>query len=119
MLNLVRLLPVALSLLLLGAHFYRAGWPAATLVCVGLLPLLVLRRWWVPSVFQALLVLAALERLRTLLMIALMRIANEQEWARMAIILGLVAAFTAASALVFRASTLQSRYDGDGSRKRR
>jgi len=52
-------------------------------------------------------------------MIALMRIANEQEWARMAIILGLVAAFTAASALVFRASTLQSRYDGDGSRKRR
>jgi len=111
--NLARLLPVVLSLLLLGAHFYRADWPAATLVCVGLLPLLALRRWWVPSVFQALLVLAALEWLRTLVMIALVRIANEQEWARMAIILGLVAAFTAASALVFRSRALRSRYGTD------
>ena len=38
--NFLRLLPVVLSFLLLGAHFYRAGWVAVTCLCVAILFLL-------------------------------------------------------------------------------
>lgn len=108
--NALRLLPVLLSFLLLAAHFYRAG---QLLIAVGclLLPLLLLvRRPWVPWLFQALLVLGALEWLRTLYVFAGMRMAFDQPWGRLAVILGTVAAFTALSGLVFLGTRLRSRY---------
>lgn len=108
--NAIRLLPVVLSLLLLGAHFYRAGQEALTGVCLALPLLLFLRRPWVPRLFQALLALAALEWLRTLYVFAGMRIAFEQPWTRLAIILGAVALLTALSGLVFRVVALRRFY---------
>jgi hypothetical protein len=109
-LNLIRLFPVILSLLLLGAHYYRAGLVLVAAVC-ALLPLVLLvRRWWVPRVFQGLLVLGALEWGRTLYMLAQMRIAFDQPWGRMALILGAVAVFTLLSALVFETRGLRRRY---------
>jgi hypothetical protein len=109
-LNLIRLFPVILSLLLLGAHYYRAGLVLVAAVC-ALLPLVLLvRRWWVPRVFQGLLVLGALEWGRTLYMLAQMRIAFDQPWERMALILGAVAVFTLLSALVFETRGLRRRY---------
>ena len=109
--QLLRLLPVILSVLLLGAHFYRAGQTLVAGLCVAALALLFLRNRWVPRLFQVVLVLGALEWLRTLYMIASMRIALEQPWARLAVILGAVALFTALSGLVFRSRALKSRYD--------
>lgn len=110
--NLVRLLPVILSFLLLGAHFYRAGWLPVAVLCAGLPLLLFMRATWVPRLFQALLVLGALEWLRALYGFAAMRIAFGEPWTRLALILGAVALFTGLSGLVFRNRKLQARYSG-------
>ncbi len=108
--NFLRLIPVILSFLLLGAHFYRAGMLPLTVACVVVLFLLFLRKSWVPRLFQVLLVLGALEWLRTLYQLAAMRIAWEEPWTRLAVILGAVALFTALSGLVFKNRNLAARY---------
>lgn len=109
--NSLRLLPVILGFLLLAAHFYRAGLLPLTVLCVALPLLLFLRRAWVPRLFQVLLVLGALEWLRTLYVFVAMRIAFGEPWTRLALILGAVALFTALSGLVFRNRALQGYYD--------
>ena len=63
-----------------------------------------------PRLFQVLLVLGALEWLRTLYLLAAMRIAWDQPWTRLAVILGTVALLTALSGLVFRSRKLKLRY---------
>ena len=108
--NLVRLLPVIFSFLLLGAHFYRSGQVILTGLCVAILFLLFLRKHWIPVVFQILLALAALEWLRTLYAFAAMRIAWNEPWTRLAVILGGVALFTLLSGLVFSNRKLRSFY---------
>lgn len=108
--NFFRLLPVVLSFLLLGAHFYRAGLPALTVLSAAMLFLLFLRRTWVPRLFQVLLALGAVEWLRTLYALAAMRIAWDEPWTRLAVILGTVAALTALSGLVFKSRKLKAFY---------
>jgi hypothetical protein len=108
--NVLRLTPVVLSFLLLVAHFYRSGEIALAGLCVALPFLLFVRKSWVPRLFQILLILGALEWLRSLYYFATMRIAWDQPWTRLAIILGAVALFTALSGLVFRSKALRSRY---------
>jgi len=108
--NLLRLLPVILSFILLGAHFYRADLPPVAALCAFTPLLLVIRQAWIPRLFQALLVLGALEWLRTLYMLAAMRIAFDQPWGRLALILGAVALFTALSGLVFNTRLLRLHY---------
>jgi ABC-type Na+ efflux pump permease subunit len=108
--NALRLLPVILSFLLLGAHFYKGGQVALTAFCGAVLLLLFLRRAWVPLVFQVLLGLAAIEWLRTLYLLAAMRIAWNEPWTRLALILLAVALFTALSGLVFRNAALRAHY---------
>lgn len=110
--NVLRLLPVILSFLLLGAHFYRAGLPVLSGFCAGALLLLFVRSAWIPRLFQVLLVLGALEWLRALYGFAAMRIAFGEPWTRLAMILGGVALFTALSGLVFRSQKLKAFYGG-------
>jgi hypothetical protein len=112
--NILRLIPVILSFLLLSAHFYRAGYLILTLLCVGVSFLLFIRKSWVPRLFQILLVLGALEWLRSLYYFAAMRIAWDQPWTRLAIILSAVALFTALSGLVFRSKAVRARYRTKG-----
>ncbi|MBT8039939.1 MAG: hypothetical protein KJN78_06840 [Gammaproteobacteria bacterium] len=112
MMNFLRLLPVILSMLLLGAHFFRAGLPAVTLACVAVLGLLLLKKSWVPRLFQALLLLGVVEWLRTLYVFAQTRIAWDEPWTRLALILGGVALFTALSASVFWSRKLHAYYRG-------
>lgn len=109
-----RLFPVILSFLLLAAHYYRAGSPVLTGACIGILVLLFFRKPWVPRLFQVLLVLGSLEWLRSLYYFAAMRIAWDQPWARLALILGGVALFTLLSALVFEYQKLKKLYRRDG-----
>lgn len=111
MMNVIRLLPVSISFLLLGAHFYRAGYALLTVACLAVLVLLFFKRTWVPRLFQLLLLAGALEWLRSLYFFAAMRIAWEQPWTRLALILGGVAAFTALSGLVFRHKRLREFYN--------
>jgi len=108
--NTIKLIPVILSFLLLGAHFYRSGHVVLSGLCVVILFLLFLRKSWVPRMFQLLLILGSLEWLRSLYFFAAMRMAWEQPWTRLAIILGAVALFTALSGLVFRNKKLWSYY---------
>ncbi len=89
------------SALLLGAHFYRAG--LIPLVVLSLLfPLLLFfRRTWAVRVVQFILVLGAVEWVRTLFIFVAERRAIGQPWGRLALILGMVAVYTGCSALIF------------------
>jgi hypothetical protein len=106
----LRLLPVILSFLLLGAHCYRAGLPVLSGFCAGALLLLLVRSAWIPRLFRLFLVLGALEWLRSLYYFATMRIAFGEPWTRLAVILGGVALFTVLSGLVFRSKKLRRYY---------
>lgn len=108
--NLLRLLPVIASFVLLAAHFYRAELPVLVGICAFFPLLLFLRRPWVPQLFQGVLIVGALEWLRTLYMLAAMRMGFDQPWGRLALILGAVALFTALSGLVFNGRSLRARY---------
>ena len=108
--NFFRLLPVILSFLLLAAHFVRAGENIYAFVLLILLLLLTLKKSWVPWLIQVVLILGAIEWLLTLMFVAQMRMEFGMPWARLAIILGAVALFTAFSGLVFRGKALRKRY---------
>ncbi len=110
--NFLRLLPVFISFLLLAAHFLRAGQVVISIVLLSLLSLLFLRKTWVPWVIQLVLLLGTVEWLRTLYSVAQLRIEFEMPWMRMAIILGVVALFTALSCLVFRSEALRKKFSG-------
>jgi hypothetical protein len=60
-----------------------------------------------------LLILAGLEWVRTTVALVSRRQEAEEPWIRLAVILGAVALFTVASALVFRSAALRARYTGE------
>jgi hypothetical protein len=109
-------MPIALLVLpsiaaiLLAAHFYRAGHLALAVLAVGALVLLAVPRPWAARALQVALLAGALEWLRTLALFASTRMAAGQPYLRLALILGVVAAFTAASAAVFQQSAVRRRY---------
>ena len=111
--NFLRLLPVFISFLLMGAHFLRAGQMVIAVALLCLLLLLLIRQYWVPWVIQLTLLLGAAEWVRTLISVAQTRIEFGMPWTRMAIILGVVALFTALSSLMFGNKALRERYSGD------
>jgi hypothetical protein len=110
MMYVLKLLPVILSGLLLGAHFLRAGLFALAVLSLVFPVLLLFRRGWVARLVQIILVLGALEWIRTLMVLVDERRIAGQAWTRLAIILGLVAVFTGCSALVFCCRSLKNRY---------
>jgi hypothetical protein len=98
------------ALLLLAAHFYRAGlWPLAVVVVLASGLLRVPRRW-AARTLQALLLLGAFEWLRTLAAFAAERIGAGQPYLRLTAILVGVALFTGGAALVFRGQRLRTRF---------
>ncbi len=104
------LLPVFLSALLMSAHFLRAGIHLAAMLCLAFPAVLLVRRPWVARLTQLALVLAALEWVRTLLVLVDARQAAGEPWTRLATILASVTVFTGASALVFCCRSLRDRY---------
>ncbi|MBT3323249.1 MAG: hypothetical protein HN392_13275 [Anaerolineae bacterium] len=107
----LRLLPVILSLLVLGAHYLRSGPFSLVLVLAGLPFLLFVKKTWVARLIQVVLILGACEWIRTLFNLVAERQLLGEPWTRLALILGVVALFTGCSALVFRSSALQERYE--------
>ena len=103
----LRLLPVALSAVLLAAHFSRAGLTLGFALALGFPLLLLVRRPWAARTVQVVLLAGALEWIRTAALLAARRVELGQPWLRLVAILGAVAAFTAASALVFRSPRLR------------
>lgn len=108
------LVPPALSLLVLGAHFLRAGVPVLVLVALGALVLLFVRRRWAARTAQVVLALGALEWVRALVVLTGERLSEGLPYGRMVAILGVVAAVAAASALAFQGRTLRRWYRMDG-----
>ena len=108
--NALKLVPVILSGLLLGAHFMRTGLFPLVVLSLGFPVLLLFRRPWAARLVQIILVLGALEWVRTLMVLVGQRRTAGQAWTRLAIILGLVAVFTGCSALVFSCGSLKKRY---------
>ena len=112
--------PIGMSLLVLGAHFLRYGNTPGVVISLALLGLLFLRKTWVARVVQAALLLGAIEWALTLYRLVQMRAAMGEPATRMAVILGVVIAVTAGSALLFQTQTLRQVYglqrsrDGDG-----
>ena len=108
--NFIKLLPVILSLLLLGAHLLRYGNIPLVLLTASLLPVLLVRRPWVARLFRIVLVVGAIEWVRTLVVLVRIRQAEGGPWIRLTVILGAVAALTICSAFVFRSRSLRERY---------
>jgi hypothetical protein len=104
------LLPALLSVLLIAAHFSRAGLNVVAGLCLALPLLLLVRRRWVARLFQGLLLLAALEWARTAVVLTMARTDLGYPWGRLALILGLVTLFTLGSIFVFRSERLSKRY---------
>lgn len=108
--NIVRLLPVILSILLLSAHYFRAGFVVLVIVISSSLLLLLIRKPWVVRVIQVELVIGGIEWIRTTIHLVLMRQSMSMPWIRLAIILGSVSLLTFCSLLVFRSVSLRRRY---------
>lgn len=106
--NFLRLLPVVISFLLVAAHFFRSGQLIFVILMLCMPLLMLVRKSWVPVVIQVVLLLAAVEWLRTLINIAQLRMHSGEPWVRMAVILAAVALFTAASGLVLRHAALRA-----------
>ena len=104
------LIPTLLSVLVLAAHFFRAGELALMLICLSSPLLLLVRRRWATRLLQVVLVIGALEWVRTTLQIHAIRVEQGREWQRMAIILLSVAAFTVCSALPFFMPAMRRHY---------
>ena len=102
--------PVVLSLVILGAHSMRYGNSMGVVGALALIALLVVRRPWVARLMQVVLILGALEWVRTLYELAQVRAALGQPFTRMMIILGIVAAVTFCSALLFQSPALKKIY---------
>ena len=101
---------VVLSLLILGAHFMRYGNDIGVALSVAPIALLFVRKPSAARVVQVVLVLGALEWLRTLYELVQMRLAQGAPVARLAIILGTVVVVTAVSAALFETKAMRRIY---------
>lgn len=95
--------------LMLAAHFYRTGGPGPALAVLLLPLLLMIRRRWGSQVLGILLGAGALEWIRTLVRIAMIRARFDMPWIRMSLILGAVAIFTGFAAWVLLRKQYRSR----------
>jgi hypothetical protein len=105
----LQLIPISLSLLLLAAHFLRAGQLILVAFTLLLMTLYAVRRPVANWILQGALVVGALEWIRTLMVVASIREAGEP-WGRLAIILSVVIFINIASALLMNSRTLRSWY---------
>jgi len=100
--DLVKLLPLIVSAVLMAAHFLRTGNILVTIACLAAPLVLLIRRPAGRIIVQVMLVMAAVEWVRTAVVIAQERAAGGAPVTRMFVILGSVALFTLLSAVPLR-----------------
>lgn len=103
-------IPIVLSLVILGAHFMRYGNSIGVAGAIVLIALLFVRQPWVARLVQVVLIIGALEWVRTLYDLVQVRYAMGEPLLRMIAILGVVVALTFCSALLFQSRALQRIY---------
>lgn len=106
----LRLVPAALALVALGAHFLRAGHVALVAAALAVVALLFVRRSLAARTVQGALMLGTLEWLRTLALLAGERRAAGAPYLRMTLILAGVALATALSLLAFRSRAVKDHF---------
>lgn len=106
----LQLAPVVLSLVVLGAHFLRAGNIVVVTVVVVVLGVLAVRRPWAARVAQSTLVFGTMVWCQTLVQLVVERTQSGKPAVRMAIILGTVVLVTFVSVLLLQVGALRQRY---------
>jgi len=109
-LRIVQLIGVVLSLLVLGAHFMRAGATFFVLAIVVLLVLLAVQRPWAARAVQVALLIGTAEWLRAIASLTRVRIMIGEPYVRMVVIMVIVAAVTFLSAAAFQFGSLGRMY---------
>ena len=108
--NVIRLLPVWFSVLLLGAHFYRADQLALVFVSVAIPLVLLIRRPWAVRAVQLELFAGGIVWIITMVNIILMRHLIWMPWVGFVLVIGAIIILTFGSIFVFRAAPLRERY---------
>lgn len=103
-------LPPILSLLVLAAHFYRAGNVALAILSIFLTGLLAVPKPWAARSLQAALLAGGAEWIRTAAFFIGLRRDAGRPWGRLALILAAVTLLTALSALVFETRRMRTRF---------
>ena len=91
--NFVRLLPAIFSTLLIAAHFSRAGTDALAIGLLFLLFTFLIKKPYVLRAWQFFLTIAGLIWIMVGVEMLQLRIATEQPWLRLVIIIGTIVAF--------------------------
>ena len=105
--------PIVLSLVVLGAHFLRDANNLGVAIAVGLIGLLFVKRPVAARVVQVALILGALEWVWTIYGLVQVRTAMGMPATRMIVILGVVAAVTALSAVLLQTKAMKRIYGLD------
>lgn len=106
----LRLLPILFSFLLLAAHFSRMDMFPLVILSLLLPFLLFIKKVWVVRTIQGILFLGALEWIRAMFSYIEIRKSIGDDWSRLAVILSVVALFTALSGLVLQMKNLKKVY---------
>ena len=105
-----QLIPVIISMLLIGAHFLRSGNIVFTAASLILLFGLFIRHPFPARILQLALFFSTVEWIRTAFILTSARLDAGLAWTRLAFILGAVTFFSFASIFVFLSKTLGERY---------
>jgi len=111
----LKFIPPILSFLLLAAHYSRVSQYWLVSLCLVMPFLLLVRKKWVMRVLQVLLVLGGYIWIQTIVFLVTIRLGSNRPWIRLVVILGFVALFTIASAVVFETGGIRRRYREDKS----
>lgn len=97
--NFVRLIPAIFSTLLLAAHFSRAGMDIIAIAILFLPLTFFIRKQYVLRAWQVFLTIAGLIWIMAGIEILQLRLATEQPWLRLVIIIGVVVLFNGFAAI--------------------
>ncbi len=106
----LRAIPLMLAALVLGAHFLRADQVGLTAACIVFPAILMIRSRWVLRTIRIMALLAAAWWLLVTYTIFRVRLATDQPWLRMVLIMLAVAALTALVGRLFRSPQVQAHY---------
>ena len=99
-----------LNILVFAAHFLRTGNPGATIAVLLFWPLMSIRQRWMKTVLQLGFTFATLFWLKTTLEMIHFRMATDEAWTRMAIIMLAVVCVCGASALLLNHPIIAARF---------
>ena len=106
----LRIIPVVLAFLMLGAHFLREGNAPLVLVCFFVPFLLLFRKRWALAGVRLLTFLGVIVWLQSTIVLVQQRWAMGAPWGRMLLIMTAVAAFTLLAAYLLSSETVRKNY---------